>query len=93
MVIRITWRFWSSQNVQDIQIFFLFWIHCVGLNNYFCLQMSWTPIPVFFAEVVLMNMTQAQTWCNQNVPSTDIKTFDELVPALAHTLGIVENKL
>ncbi len=37
------------------------------------------PIPVFFAGTAPMDMTQAQTWCNQNVLSTDIKTFDELV--------------
>ena len=40
-----------------------------------------------------MDMTQAQTWYDRNVLSTDIKTFDELVPALAHALGTVESEL
>ena len=55
--------------------------------------MSWMPIPIFFVETKPISMVQAQKWCDRNVPSTDIKTFDELVPALSYALGTTEHHL
>ena len=55
--------------------------------------MLWTPIPVFFMEMSPMSMVQAQNWYDRNVPSTDIRMFDEFIPALAYTLGTMERHL
>ena len=40
-----------------------------------------------------MSMQQAQKWCDRNVPSMEIKTFDQLIPAISYALGTTERHL